>query len=285
MRAARTASGAPYARPREGVCQSTLLLLLGCLHGIEACICTPALFTRLPMQLCNQLVEPFCAAIDVATARGLSNATLVVDVGAAYGLEAIIARQHGYPVLSFECRLDEFQRLLSQFHDDKAVKIEHACVSDHAGSATLHRAGHASSLLTSSLTGRQEARLASQERQRQETARLVVLDEYLVARPERLGVLKIDVQGYESAVLRGARHTILRDRPYIFYEETFHRQHADRKDGRLLWEALGTNASYACECSTDCFCQPTPAAPGIRQQGARRGREGGRATGRGRTSS
>ena len=57
-------------------------------------------------------------------------------------------------------------------------------------------------------------------------------------------------------MLRGARKTILNDQPFIFYEETFHKNDAQRTDGRLLWDVLGTNSTYACQCASDCFCRP-----------------------------
>ena len=232
------------------------MILAALLRAVLACICTPSLFSRLPMNLCHDLVDPFCAAMDEAHANGLNNGSLVVDVGAAYGIEATIARQRGHSVISFECRHDEFRRLRAQFRNDALVAVEHACVSDRVGSATLLRAGHSSSLLASSLSGSQEMKLANAERQHQEEVRLVVLDEFLSTVKQRLGVLKIDVQGYEPAVLRGARKTILNDQPFIFYEETFHKNDAQRMDGRLLWDVLGTNLTYGCQCASDCFCWP-----------------------------
>ena len=167
------------------------MILAALLRAVVACICTPSLFSRLPMNLCHDLVDPFCAAMDEAHANGLNNGSLVVDVGAAYGIEATIARQRGHSVISFECRQDEFRRLRAQFRNDALVAVEHACVSDRVGSATLLRAGHSSSLLASSLSGSQEMKLANAERQRQEEVRLVVLDEFLSTVKQRLGVLRL----------------------------------------------------------------------------------------------
>ena len=69
-------------------------------------------------------------------------------------------------------------------------------------------------------------------------------------------MLKIDVQGYEATVLQGALQTIKRDRPFIFYEQQFQNKEEGRRDGALLWQVLGTNATYRCKCGNDCLCSP-----------------------------
>ncbi|WP_181832717.1 FkbM family methyltransferase [Bosea caraganae] len=52
-----------------------------------------------------------------------------------------------------------------------------------------------------------------------ETVRMVQLDRDLqIAALSRIDLLKIDVEGFEPAVLRGARELITRHRPYIFVE-------------------------------------------------------------------
>ena len=74
-----------------------VLLSVLAVSPATACICTKALFNRIPMHLCHQLVDPFCAVVDEARENSLSNTSLVVDVGAAYGLEAMIARRGDIP--------------------------------------------------------------------------------------------------------------------------------------------------------------------------------------------
>ena len=66
------------------------------------CLCT-----WMPAKYCAD----FCEAFTAAHFAGLSASALMVDVGAAYGWEALIARRHGNPVLSFECRHDEYERI------------------------------------------------------------------------------------------------------------------------------------------------------------------------------
>ena len=51
-----------------------------------------------------------------------------------------------------------------------------------------------------------------------------------------IGFIKIDVEGFESAVLRGARQTIARDRPTIFVE--IEEQHTKRPIEQSLREVL-----------------------------------------------
>ena len=145
-------------------------LLQVVLHAgvVNGCICTPRLFTRMPLRTCAKHVGPFCAAMDHAQAHGLHRDMLMVDAGAAYGTEATIARQRGHDVLSFECRLDEFQRLQVQFISEPRVHVEHVCLSNASGAAMLLRASHSSSLLASSVGSGGELRLANIEAQKQE---------------------------------------------------------------------------------------------------------------------
>ena len=61
------------------------------------------------------------------------------------------------------------------------------------------------------------------------------------------------MQGLEGAVLRGAAHTLKRDLPFVYYEDTM-LPTADRY-GALLYRLAGENA-YRCRCRNDCFCAP-----------------------------
>lgn len=47
---------------------------------------------------------------------------------------------------------------------------------------------------------------------------------------DRVGFIKIDVEGHELEVLKGARNTILRDRPYMYIEDDRHEKSASLYD-------------------------------------------------------
>jgi hypothetical protein len=70
-----------------------------------------------------------------------------------------------------------------------------------------------------------------------------------------IGFIKIDVEGFESAVLRGARQTIARDRPTIFFE--IEEQHTKRPIEQSLREVLALgyrglfcSEGYSAPCSS-----------------------------------
>jgi FkbM family methyltransferase len=52
---------------------------------------------------------------------------------------------------------------------------------------------------------------------------VVTIDEVAAARPRPLVALKVDVEGVEDLVLRGARATLVEDRPVVFFELLAHR--------------------------------------------------------------
>jgi hypothetical protein len=124
----------------------------------------------------------FCSAFEEALRSGLMhNDSLVVDVGAAYGWEAQIARHYGFPVLSFDCRTDEVARLRNRFSSDGFHQIEHGCLSNGTMTAVLHRAWHSSSLEASMVDERthsREHRLQRREMNKTETVQTFALDEF-----------------------------------------------------------------------------------------------------------
>ena len=220
--------------------------------------------TGIDVKKCHMLATPFCNAMEVAINRTRSAAAAAgtngsvgatADVGAAYGIEAMIARKSHSRVFSFEGRSDEYARLRQMFRRDPGVTVEHACVSNRTGTATLGLAGHSSEMVTADNAKHfQQAGSGGTEE-----VKLVVLDDYFKNGPT-LMMLKVDVQGHEQEVLEGARATINRDRPFIFYEEEFFASDPRRRGGLLLEKVLaGTSASgsYRCTCALqDCFCVP-----------------------------
>lgn len=57
---------------------------------------------------------------------------------------------------------------------------------------------------------------------------------------DKIGFIKIDVEGHETAVLRGARQTILRDRPIMYIED-------DRPDKSLHLQEMIKGMGYTIE--------------------------------------
>jgi len=103
-----------------------------------------------------------------------------------------------------------------QRHAFRDVELVFAGVSDHSGSGVLKTnpvSGHTSSL---------EGEVTFEERHwgvksGLATVPLISLDEQRALRGP-VDLIKIDVEGHESAVLRGAKNTIALDQPILFVE-------------------------------------------------------------------
>ena len=85
---------------------------------------------------------------------------------------------------------------------------------------------------------------------------LLTLDQVVNTLKIKVGFIKIDVQGAEEAVLRGAVKTIRRHRPHVFYEDTF-----TRAGETLLQRVVNVKEEYRCKCpcfesNDDCYCEP-----------------------------
>ena len=136
-----------------------------------------------------------------------------VDVGANVGIHTLAVARHlaagGGAVLAFEPHPINHRLLV---HNIRQNRLRHV-VAENLGLA------EAPALLTgtASKSGGNWS-LASQGEYRFEV-RLVRLDDYLQDHPiPRLDLIKIDVEGAEVRVLRGARNTIERFRPMIVFE-------------------------------------------------------------------
>lgn len=200
-----------------------------------------------------------CALIQHAHHEGMPHDTLIVEVGSAHGYGIWTARHFGHPILGFECRKDEHSRLHQQFHKDPMVSVMHACVGDVPGTSRILHAGDSSSM--SANASRVDGNST------EEVVQVVTLDHlltgidpppWLVQR--RVGVIAIDVQGFEGHVLRGATALIQRDKPFIMYEDT--ELQKGEMMGRLLMNVLmeigdGAHEWYRpCYCERDCYCFP-----------------------------
>ncbi len=94
------------------------------------------------------------------------------------------------------------------------VVVEAVGASDASGTRTLRVPGTGGSS-----PGASFERDAADPRPASEIAVPVVsLDEYFRAEPRRVGAIKVDVEGHELAVLRGAEKTLSRHGPLVVFE-------------------------------------------------------------------
>lgn len=164
-------------------------------------------------------------------AKGKSS---IVDVGANVGMATFAAAAMGYSVLAFEPVLENVHKLCDGIHLNRAsslVKLFHYAVSDSHGSITMHKVVGRLDNSAVSATG---AKLAFKSSEVVPiNISTVALDSLLPSSVSVL-LLKVDVQGWEYHVLKGASKLLSKpphEAPYVIYEE----------DERLLQESNSTS--------------------------------------------
>ncbi len=138
--------------------------------------------------------------------------SLVLDVGASLGLWTIqlarISQQRGAKVWAFEPYPDNLRWLNSNVRANghcETVEIINAALGAQEGMGWI--AGE---------QGGGNAVVGFAHRDYSRPTRVLRLDDLEL--PARVSFIKLDVEGYELEVLRGARQVIERDRPVIFGE-------------------------------------------------------------------
>lgn len=132
--------------------------------------------------------------------------TLVLDVGANVGEFGARLRQLGYEgrILSFEPRAAAYERLARRAAMDQAWATRKVALGDEAGEMTLHvSSNEVSSSLLRIERGHVDAAPTSAYVSAERVC-LVRLDIVVVCDGTDRLALKLDVQGYEEVVLRGA---------------------------------------------------------------------------------
>lgn len=158
--------------------------------------------------------EPAPGAEDLQRARLLASEgiDLLLDVGANEGQFAVRMRRAGFEgrIVSFEPLSAAFAELERRVAGDPRWDARRVALSDSDGRAEIHVSGNSTS---SSLLDMGERHLRSAPEsayvgtEEVETARLDSLWEGLVRAGERV-FLKLDVQGFEMHVLRGAERAL-----------------------------------------------------------------------------
>uniref|UniRef100_A0A7N0UR83 Methyltransferase FkbM domain-containing protein n=1 Tax=Kalanchoe fedtschenkoi TaxID=63787 RepID=A0A7N0UR83_KALFE len=159
----------------------------------------------------------------------------VVDVGANVGMATFAAAVMGFRVVAFEPVFENLQKICEGVFFNRVgdrVTVFGAAASDRVGNITFHKlVGR----LDNSAVSASGARLAFKSNEEVEVqVRTVPLDE-VVPESQPVVLVKIDVQGWELHVLKGAKRLLSRkagDAPYVIYEE----------DERLL-QASNTSAT------------------------------------------
>lgn len=141
---------------------------------------------------------------------------ILLDVGANSGIYTVLAAKMGRDVVAFEpfppC-IDIFEKNIELNGIGARVSLRRIALSDRTGSATLYvpDASHGFLETSASLQADFKPNIAQKL-----DVPVAPLDESGVS--QRIGVIKVDIEGHEPAFLRGAAKTVDRDRPVIFCE-------------------------------------------------------------------
>lgn len=132
-----------------------------------------------------------------------------IDVGANLGGYTLLLRRHSARVIAYEPNPDLAARLERVFRLARSVEVRRCALSDATGTAMLRvPSDHGRSTIEAANDiGGREAALVSVETRR--------LDDEPLG---EVGFIKIDVEGHELAVLRGAERLLRRCRPTLLIE-------------------------------------------------------------------
>lgn len=143
----------------------------------------------------------------------------VVDVGAHKGQFALAVRAAGLtcPILAFEPLPDVFEKTTERFRSDSNYEVRNLALSDAAGTQTMQISGHTDSSSLLQIGDQQAAFFPGREAVATVDVTVSTLSDELrdteLAAP---ALLKIDVQGAELDVLRGAGEALKRfDHLYV----------------------------------------------------------------------
>jgi FkbM family methyltransferase len=195
--------------------QKSRQLLFSLLASDDAVlISVPGARLYVPASACNSYMRDFEAYTTHLLREAIKPGATVVDIGANIGYFSIIGAQKTGPhgkVYAFEPVPDNFRLLRKnvQLCDAVSVTCIQKAVADEGKSTTLFESNHPGqhSLLLQPYTKTGHTR----------TVECVTLDEYLGGQP--VGVIKMDIEGYEYFALEGMRKTIANSKDCTLFTE------------------------------------------------------------------
>jgi len=172
--------------------------------------------TRLAMSVKNRILpeiqhlKGLTFTIDHLT-KGSYPAKLVIDIGCFNGGTSIFFHNElkGVKVIGFEPSKQSHQEALKNTEGIPEIKIENYAISDFCGVTEFFVTDNKVSSSLNPLTGT-DTRFSTEKVERVET---ITLDEYFKSnglQDEKVLAMKLDVQGHELKVLKGAVNTLKR---------------------------------------------------------------------------
>lgn len=168
------------------------------------------------------LVDSFAGEAELRKLKSLVRRdAIAVDVGAAEGVYAWHLARIAPRCIAFEANPDSVVRLRARLPH---VEVHNAALSDSCGEVAMRIPLGNGMPLTGLATIEKENQLSGHPSVRTVNVPCRTLDSFELT---SLGFIKIDVEGHELSVLRGAEHAILRYHPTLLIEiEDRHRSNA-----------------------------------------------------------
>lgn len=190
--------------------------------------------------------------------RGEGKDGTFVDVGANVGMAAFAASAMGFRVFAFEPVFENLQRICDGIFFNRVghlVTVFEAAASDRLGNITFHKLVGRLDNSAVSATGARLAFKSNEEIALQ--VKSIPLDE-VIPESEPVLLLKIDVQGWEYHVLKGASKLLSRaenEAPYLIYEEDERLLQASNSSAIEIREFLYSVGYHHCtQHGTDAHC-------------------------------
>lgn len=190
--------------------------------------------------------------------KGKGKDGIFVDVGANVGMASFAAAVMGVRVLAFEPVLENLQRICEGVYFNRVgdlVTVFEAAASDRKGNITFHKLVGRLDNSAVSAVGAKLAFKSNEEIELQ--VRTIPLDE-VIEESDRVLLLKIDVQGWEYHVLKGASKLLSRKKgeaPYIIYEEDEKLLQASNSSAKDIRDFLKSVGYHDCtQHGTDAHC-------------------------------
>ncbi|KAF5183967.1 Methyltransferase fkbm [Thalictrum thalictroides] len=182
----------------------------------------------------------------------------VVDVGANVGMATFAAAAMGFRVLAFEPVFENLQRICDGVFFNRVgdrVTLFEAAASDRLGNITFHKLVGRLDNSAVSATGAKLAFKSNEEIELQVPS--IPLD-HVIPESEQVLLLKIDVQGWEYHVLKGASKLLSRkvgEAPYLIYEEDERLLQASNSSSKEIRSFLNSIGYHHCTMhGTDAHC-------------------------------
>lgn len=165
--------------------------------------------------------------------RQLPAGSLVIDCGANVGDVTGIFLQHGMKVIAFEPDPVALEVLRDRFGTHGDVQIVPKAVGGKSGSAPLFQTKALSSGDISETTGSSLIRQKEHNDEPVATVDVVDLVSFIRSLPERVRILKLDIEGYEAEVLESLLDTGLYREIDLVLVET-HKNISEQLRGRII---------------------------------------------------